>query len=191
MIYTIDKKLIIVNGETKFHRYTNESCIEAANTFHTIKKTIGCTYLIYMHENLETNEKFVYSSNWEWQDLLIGKKLINHCPIFLTAFNYLEKRTIGNIFLPWHLSPPSTKMERNVCGLRSEFNIANGFGYGAKGNGTRESLAFGGDTKDTTFYKNFINTTDIFFDILYKMRLSILFNNKKNFSISNLIKTPQ
>lgn len=154
-----------------------------------LKKKIGCTYLIYMYENLVTNQKFVYSSNWDWQNLLIGNKLINHCPIFLTAFNYLEKRSKGHIFVPWHLSPPSTRKERNVCGIRSEFNIAHGFGYGAKGNSTRETLAFGGDTKDVTFYKNFITNPNIFYDTLYKMRLCVLMRNCPNKIISTLINT--
>ena len=191
MIQIIEKKLVIVNREAKLYRYTNDSCIDAANTFYNLEITIGCTYLIYMYENLSTNEKFVYSSNWDWQDLLIGEKLINHCPIFLTAFNYLEKRKNGHIFVPWYLSPPTTKEERNVCGLRSEFNISNGFGYGAKGSGIRESLAFGGDTKDSTFYKNFIANPNIFYETLRKMRLSVLLKNHKNKLISMLIKTAQ
>ncbi len=186
-----ENRLVIVSRESKLHRYTNESCLDAAGIFHTAEKQIGCTYLLYMYENLITNEKFVYSSNWDWQDLLIGEKLINHCPIFLTAFNYLEKRNSGRIFVPWHLSPPSTREERNVCGIRSEFNIANGFGYGAKGNGIRESLAFGGDAKDSTFHQNFIVNPNIFFDVLYKMRLSVLVKNHENKLISSLIKTEQ
>lgn len=82
MIHTIENKLVIISREAKLHRYTNDTCKVAANTYCSIEKSIGCTYLIYMYENLLTNEKFVYSSNWDWQDLLIGEKLINHCPIF-------------------------------------------------------------------------------------------------------------
>jgi len=191
MIQTIEQKLVIVSREAKLCRYTNDSCIDSANIFHNLEKTIGCTYLIYMYENLATNEKFVYSSNWNWQDLLIGEKLINHCPIFLAAFNYLENRSHGHIFVPWHLSPPSNKDERNVCGIRSEFNIANGFGYGAKGNGVRESLAFGGDSKDATFYKNIIANPNIFYNTLCKMRLNILLKNQENKFINKLIETKQ
>ncbi len=191
MIQTIERKLIIVNREAKLNRYTNKSCIDAANVFSELEKSIGCTYLIYMYENLMTNEKFVYSSNWEWQDLLIGDKLINYCPIFLTAFNYLEKKAKGHIFIPWNQTPPSNKRERNVCGLRSEFNIAHGFGYGAKGYGARESLAFGGDAKDSTFYKNFIANPGIFHDTLCRMRLGILLKNHDNKFMANLIATKQ
>ena len=144
-----------------------------------------------MYENLLSNEKFVYSSNWDWQDLLIGEKLINHCPIFLTAFKYLERRNKGHIFIPWHSSPPSNKDERNVCGIRSEFNISNGFGYAAKGNGVRESLAFGGDTKDSTFHKNFIANPNIFYETLREMRLSVLLKNHENKVISDIINTAQ
>jgi hypothetical protein len=171
------EKLIIISREARLHRHTNESCIDAGNIYNKLKEMIGCTYLIYMHENLKTNEKFVYSSSWNWQDLLIGEKLINHCPIFLAAFNYLEKRDKGSIFLPWHMSPPANREQRNVCGIRSEFNIAHGFGYGAKGNGIRESLAFGGDAKDSSFYKHFIEKPEIFNQTLNSMRLSVIMRN--------------
>lgn len=191
MRHSAENKLIIVNSEAKLHRYTNDSCLDASKIYHNLEKTIGCTYLIYMYENLFTNEKFVYSSNWDWQDLLIGEKLINNCPIFLTAFNYLEKRKNGHMFIPWYLSPPTTKKERNVCGIRSEFNIANGFGYGSKGNGIRETIAFGGDAKDTIFYKNLIYSPNIFYETLYNMRLSILLQNQETKFISNFIKTTQ
>jgi hypothetical protein len=191
MIDICEKKLIIVNSASKLHRYTNDSCIDAAVTYRDIEKSIGCTYLIYMYENLLANEKFVYSSNWDWQDLLIGEKLINHCPIFLTAFKYLENKKNGHIFVPWHFSPPATQKERNVCGIRGEFNISNGFGYAAKGQNIRESLAFGGDVKDYTFYRNFIANPAIFYDVLCKMRLSVLLKNHENKVISKLIKTEQ
>lgn len=191
MIHIQEKKLIIVNREAKLLRYTNESCIDAADIFYNLSKTIGCTYLLYMYENLLTNEKFVYSSNWNWQDLLIGEKLINHCPIFLTAFHYLERRSKGRIFVPWYMSPPSSSKERNVCGIRSEFNIANGFGYGAKGNGVRESLAFGGETKDISFYKHFITSPNIFHGTLHKIRLSVLLKNNENKIISKITNTTQ
>ncbi|MFZ2315509.1 MAG: autoinducer binding domain-containing protein [Gammaproteobacteria bacterium] len=181
-----DKKLIIVNPDSKIYRYNDRNC---SNTYSDISASIGCTYLIYMYENLFSNEKFIYSSNWDWQNLLIGNKLINHCPIFLAAFNYLEKRTKGQILIPWHLSPPSSKEERNVCGLRSEFNIANGFGYGAKGNGIRETLAFAGDNKDHSFYKNFISNPQLFNEILYKMRLNVLYKNHENKMLANIINT--
>lgn len=191
MIQSIEKKLIIVNCETKLHRYDNDSCNTASLIYNNLKKTIGCTYLIYMYENLLINEKFVYSSNWDWQNLLIGKKLINHCPVFLTAFNCLEKTKKTHLFIPWYSSPPANKEERNVCGLRSEFNIANGFGYGAKDHTIRESLAFGGDVKDLTFYKNFIVNPNIFYDTLYKIRLSLLLKNHADKFIHYLTKNSQ
>jgi len=177
MLQLIENKIIIVSNEAKLNRYANDTCTEAANIFQKLNKNIGCTYLIYMYENLLRNEKYVYSSNWEWQNLLIGNRLINHCPIFLTAFKYLENKKSGHIFIPWHQSPPSNKNEREVCGIRSEFNIANGFGYAAKGYGIRESLAFGGDIKDNSFYKNFITNPNIFYTILQEMHLIILMQN--------------
>ncbi len=191
MLTIIKRKLIIVSNINIVNRYTNDSCLDAANIYRNLERKIGCTYLIYMHENLITNEKSVYSSNWDWQDILIGERLINNCPIFLAAFKYLEPRETGHIFVPWYAAPPSNKEERNVCGMRSEFNIANGLGYAAKGHGIRESLAFGGDAKDSSFYKNFIVTPNLFTETLKQMRLGVLLKNHYNKKISDLINTKQ
>ena len=156
----------ILNKEAQVYRYTSQNSLDAKKVYENLYKDIGCTYIIYMYEDLIANKKYIYSSNWEWQNLLIGEKLINNCPIFLAAFKYLEKKRTGCIFLPWVFSPPQNLTERNVCGLRSEFNIANGFGYGAKEDGVRETLAFAGDIQDKDFYKNFMEKNTFFYKTL-------------------------
>ena len=174
----IQPNKLIIKEDTKLFRFTNANCPDAALLFQNLNKSIGCTYLIYMHEDLQTNEKRVYTSSWEWQDLLIGEKLINNCPIFLTAFNFLEPRTSGTIFVPWNNALPSNSKERNVCGIREEHNIANGFGFGGKGNQVRETLAFGGNKTDKSFHMNFIADPSIFNKMLVSMRKIILSPNQ-------------
>ena len=115
---------IIITG-APVNRYANDTCVEARSIYDALTYETGCTYLIYMYEDLDRNKKYIYSSNWEWQDLLIGKKMINDCPIFKAAFRYLDKVSSGNIILPWNNAPAKLKEEKKVCGLRSEFNIAN------------------------------------------------------------------
>lgn len=174
----------ILQNESKVYRYSNDSCLDAAKIFEYLENKIGCTYLIYMYENLNTNEKFVYSSNWVWQNLLIGEKLINNCPIFLAAFRALDINKMGKIFLPWDNAPPTNREERNVCGIRSDLNIGHGFGYGAKGNGARESLAFGGEANDTSFHMNFITNPNLFNRVLMEMRRHVLIKDFENKIIS-------
>lgn len=170
----LDRSNLIIKEDATLHRYCNKSNSQVSLIFENLSQTIGCTYLIYMHEDLLSNEKRVYSSSWDWQDLLIGEKLINNCPIFLAAFNALEYRQHGMIFLPWHNAPPANRDQRNVCGIREEHNIANGFGFGGKGNGVRETLAFGGNKSDKSFHMNFIADPSIFNSTLKDMRKAIL-----------------
>lgn len=172
LMYREDK--LILKESTKLFRFSNTVTPAAAALYERFNASIGCTYLIYMHEDLITNEKRVYTSNWDWQDLLIGEKLINNCPVFLSAFNYLEHRNSGAIFLPWNNAPPKNQEEREVCGVREEHNIANGFGFGGKGNGVRETLAFGGNKGDKSFHMNFIAEPELFNNALHEMRRIIL-----------------
>ena len=165
----------IIQKESAIICYNDDNCIIAKETYQNLLDDVGCTYLLYMYENLRSNKKHIYSSNWDWQNYLIGKRLINSCPIFLTGFKYLEKRGSGHIFMRWLDAPPRNKEERNVCGLRADLNIANGFGYAAVGNGIRETLAFGGNVNDTSFYKHFIADLSIFSNTLQKMRNVILY----------------
>lgn len=187
MIENISNNFII-QSESNVFRYSNDTCQSASQLYSDLSHSIGCTYLIYMYENLKNNEKYVYSSNWDWQNLLIGEALINNCPVFLRAFRYLETRPVGKIFLPWCNAPPSNQLERNVCGIREEHNIANGFGYAVKGYGVRETLAFGGDVKDQSFFKNFIYDQGILFNkTLQTMRNAILTLNNQDKLIFRII----
>jgi len=171
-----DNKLII-KEDSKLFRFSNSITPEASAVYEKLSQSIGCTYLIYMHEDLIKNEKRVYTSNWAWQDLLIGEKLINNCPVFLSAFNSLEHRNSGAIFLPWNHAAPQNIAQRDVCGIREEHNIANGFGFGGKGNGVRETLAFGGNKNDKSFHMNFIAEPKLFDETLQNMRRIILTTN--------------
>lgn len=38
MLQTIEKKLVIVNREAKLIRYTNDSCLDAADIFYNVEK---------------------------------------------------------------------------------------------------------------------------------------------------------
>jgi hypothetical protein len=175
----------IIKPDAVIYTFNNELVSDAGSLYLRLEKEIGCTYLIYMYENLNTNEKYVYSSNWGWQNHLIQNKLINNCPIFLAAFDYLDKRDVGEIYLPWCHALPSNRREREVCGIRSEFNIGNGFGYGGKGHGIRESLAFGGDMKDKSFYKHFLADPGLFQKTLHDIRHAILTRNYLDKILSN------
>lgn len=181
---TINSNLIIERESTVF-RYSNETCPEVSNIYNYLTQNIDCTYLIYMYEDLNIKEKYVYSSNWVWQNLLIGEKLINNCPIFKVGFNYLEQKETGAIFSPWCDTPPTNTKEYDVCGMRNEHNIANGFGYASKGFGVRESLGFGGTPENKYFYQNFTKKKILFNRVLNSTRNAILFRNclrKKIFS---------
>ncbi len=183
----IKRHKYIIQDKSIVLRYSNCNNQLALSVYRTLSQQIGCTYLIYMYEDLNSNIKYVYSSNWDWQDILIGDRLINDCPVFLHAFQYLDSINCGQIFLPWCYAHPKNIQQRNVVGIREEHNIAHGFGYGAKGNGCRETLAFGGEKSDTSFYKHFldVNGQNMFWNTLSSLRDAILLKDHQNTTFRN------
>lgn len=154
-----EKKYISFSEPQKIINISDIANNSASSIYETLTKSIGCTYILYIYENLNTKEKYIYSSNWEWQRLLIGKQLIHHCPYFLAGFKFLEQnknKPFASIILPWYLAQPTDKKQKEVVGLRGEFNIANGISYGAKGHGIREILGIGGDITEKDFYRSFM-----------------------------------
>jgi hypothetical protein len=172
MVQVVKRGLIIINKTFLIYRYSNETCQVAGDLYNRLKKNIGCTYLVYMYEDLINNEKFIYSSNQAWHDLFIDN--LNKCPITLLAFKYLEEKSFGSILLPWHRVPLTSKEDKKLCALRAKFNIANGINYARKKNKKRESLAFGGELEDKHFYKNFIYNPSLLRNVLLRMRTSIM-----------------
>jgi hypothetical protein len=170
MVQVVKRDLIIINKHAVVHKYNTETCLEAGNLYKRLLQDIRCTYLAYMYEDLASNEKFFYSSNQMWQDLLIGERFINHCPITLLAFNFLEENPFNTILLPWHMALARNEAEKKVCQLRLTFNIDNGISYAAKNQKKRESIDLGGEIGDQCFYKHAIDNPNLINNTLTQMR---------------------
>ncbi len=140
----------IIIGQPEIHRYSNENSPLIKLEFDQLQSFYGCSYLIYVYENLITNEKIIYSSNWDWQKRLIDEKLINECHIFKAALKAFQ---IGRnaIVLPWKAVPFSCELEKEVHVFRREYRIANGAGFGYTDGSVREFMGIAGDTSDIAF----------------------------------------
>lgn len=171
---------IILVDNPKLTLLNNDNCLSAKFLFFKLSKLINLTYLTYLYEDFSKNEKFFYTSNCEWQNLLINEKLINCCPVYQAAFTYLAHIKDGNIIIPWVNAPPKNKNQKDVCGMRNEFNISNGIGYGFQHKGIRESIAFAGNLQDINFYNYFIQNKRVVFLYLSIMRNIFITNNSQN-----------
>lgn len=139
--------------------------------FKNLQRNLGCTYMFYIYEDTVQDKKIIYSSNWKWQNLLVGEKLINDCPVFKAAAEGLSHDK-NSILLPWNLINCKTSREKDVTLLRIEHNIANGIGVCLKNGSYREGIGFGADIKDTNFYKRLISG-NLIYQILTQIRLII------------------
>lgn len=133
----------------------NYSSKSLNNYFNKIQKILGCTYIFYIYEDSIRNRKIVYSSDWKWQNLLIGENLINDCPVFKAATNGFSTGK-SLILLPWNEIHCQTSKEKDITLLRTEYNIANGIGFCCKSAYHREGIGFGADAKDYNFYQRLI-----------------------------------
>ena len=142
--------------------------------YHILENEFGCTYMFYIYEDLILDRKIIYTSNWDWQNRLIGEKLINECPIFKTG---TEALALGkkSIILPWNNIHCKTSLEKEITIFRSEFNIANGIGISHANGIIREGIGLGADIYDYNFYLRMLED-NLIYRILKKARLVVLQN---------------
>lgn len=142
--------------------------------YRMLESDLGCTYLFYIYEDVTHDKKIIFTSNWEWQNRLIGEKLINNCPIFKAgsqAFSSGKK----SIILPWNHIHCETALEKEITLFRSEFNIANGIGLSHSNGIIREGLGLGADIYDYNFYHRVLKN-NLLYGILKKARSLALQN---------------
>jgi hypothetical protein len=164
-----DNKIILEHS--KVRTIDNKHSIFLDTYFKNLQHNLGCTYILYIYEDTFQDKKIIYSSNWQWQHLLVGEKLINECPVFKAATEGLTNK--NSILLPWNHIHCKTSREKDVTLLRVEHNIANGIGVCLKNGPYREGIGFGADIKDTTFYERLISG-NLIYKIMTKIRLMIL-----------------
>lgn len=148
------------------------------NYYNYLEYNLGCTYLFYIYEDVLNDKKIIYTSNWDWQNYLIGEKLINECPVFKAGNSALSTGRQSSILLPWNNIPCQTSLEKDIVLLRGEFNISNGIGISYTNGIIREGIGLGADIKDLKFYQRVIKNNEIY-DILRRVRF-LLFKKKHN-----------
>ncbi len=127
-----------------------------------------------IYEDMIHDRKIIYTSNWDWQNRLIGEKLINECPIFKAGSEALSSGR-RSIILPWNNIPCKTSLEKEIILFRSEFNIANGIGISHANGIIREGIGLGADIYDYNFYRRLLEN-NLIYKILKKSRTLALQN---------------
>lgn len=174
MILTTEhtKNIINLNSTVKLIGSQENSTFE--NYYSKLENEIGCTYMFYIYENMIHDKKIIYTSNWGWQDRLIGEKLINECPIFKAGSQALASGR-GSIILPWNNIHCATSLEKEITLFLSEFNIANGIGISHANGIIREGIGLGADIHDINFYRRLLEN-NLIYHILKKCRSLALQN---------------
>jgi len=132
--------------------------------------------MFYIYEDIIRDQKIIYTSNWNWQRLLIGEKIINECPIFKAGSEALSS---GNrlIILPWNNIHCRTSREKEITLFRSEFNIANGIGISHSNGIIREGIGLGADIYDYNFSLRLLEN-NLIYKILKEARWLAIKNMK-------------
>lgn len=166
----------IILADTKVLTIGNHISQPLDAIFKRIQYDLGCTYILYIYEDSLLNRKIIYSTNWKWQNLLVGEKLINDCPVFKAATAGLSSGK-KSIILPWNHIHSKTTKEKDITLLRAEFNIANGIGISYSNGHVCEGIGFGADVKDINFYQRMI-ANNLIYSIMRKIKLLALRNAK-------------
>lgn len=135
-----------------------------------------------MREDLLRDNKVYFSSNPDWQKLLLDEKLINLCPIYDVAFKALEMYNFYPIV--WDYVPHRKGVQRDIMDLRNEFNIAHGLGVAINHGGqVRESIVFAGAVQDIDFHTKVFNPVFIQKCLAF-VRMTLFTNNFKNIDVN-------
>ena len=177
-IFSEDRK--IISTTSKVISLGNHTAQPLRAYFKTLQYNLGCTYIFYIYEDIEFDRKIIYTSSSKWQNLLVGEKLINECPVFKAGLASLTSSK-KLILLPWNHIHCKTSMEKDITLLRSEFNIANGIGVSHSNGNLSEGLGLGADIKDILFYQRVI-ANNLIYNIMKKIRFLALHDAKHHFN---------
>jgi len=167
---------IIINPNSKIKLLENQTQSALEEYYHQLECEFGCTYIVYIYEEMLSDKKIIYTSHEKWQDQLVGEKLINECPIYKAATKTLFSGE-RSVILPWNNIHCKTPLEKSITLFRSEFNIANGIGILHTNGIIREGIGLGADVNDFNFYLRILED-NLIYKILKKTRgLALAKNN--------------
>ncbi|ALA26712.1 autoinducer binding domain-containing protein [Piscirickettsia salmonis] len=149
----------IIESSDILIRHNLDTNHQLADLYRLLNEKFNCTYLTYMREDLKRNNKVYFSSNPNWQDLLIGQSLINICPIYSIAFDALNNTNIRFYPIVWNNVSHNKKQDhKDLKDLRDSHDIAHGLGFAIQPQpGIRESIVFAGSVKDVAFHLKLSN----------------------------------
>lgn len=154
------------------------------NLYNEIENSFECTYLFYKFEL--NNYKFIFSSNMEWINLYVNQSLINQCPLFRVGAQKIQSSKTKNVMLRWNDVKPISKDERNIVGLRNEFNICNGISLGREIGFSSDCLGLAADRMNLDFPRQIISNSLAIrkiMDKMFKNSLASILLNQVNFTV--------
>lgn len=140
----------------KNERFNNNAEMHFNDIYSALERLLSCTYLFYMFENTDISKRITFSTNLEWQSVYVNDNLIINCPLLYVGRNQMERSKSKSTILRWNDVTPSSKAQKNVMGIRDEFNIANGISFAREYLGIREMVGIASDVRNDGFSRDVI-----------------------------------
>lgn len=100
------------------------------SAFNKLKNDFECNYISYIYQC--DKYKLAFVTHYEWMDLYINSDLNKSCSLIRVGLEKISLSKSKSVVLRWNDVQPTTKKERQVNGIRTEFNICNGISFGRK-----------------------------------------------------------
>lgn len=157
--------LIVINDSFDF-------CAESQflRVFKTLENLVEATYLFYMFENKDISKRITFSTNQDWQAIYVNDNLLVNCPLLFVGRHQMNTSKSKSTILRWNDVNPENRLQRNVMGARSEFNIANGISFAKEFYNIREMIGIGADIKNTGFTRDLILNMPTITELLFQLR---------------------
>ncbi|MGD9591713.1 MAG: hypothetical protein AB7V32_04240 [Candidatus Berkiella sp.] len=118
---------------------------------------IYANHMFFSIENRVTKERLGFSTRTDWQQYYIGKKLIDHCPLYAATVYYPMKYKQDSFFFLWNKIIPDGKKQKEIVYLRKEVGIANGISLTKRFGNYQAMLGIGTEPNEHELERKYIS----------------------------------
>ena len=162
-----------------------EAQLRFFNSYRKISNHIGCYYMGYILEDIESLGRAGFTTNMEWGKEYLAN-YISHCHLWNQVQKFHEGSQYSSLILPWSTVPASTSLEKDIILRREELYIgSDGIKISKKTGDFREYYYFAPELKQRNFLEYISKNIDIIkaeISIFRKDSLAII--NRYNNTIS-------
>ncbi len=176
------------NINFKIAHYNDEQQIEFYSIFKNLSHTVGCYYMGYILEDLETKTRLGFTTNRDLQNVYIENNMIEECHLWSRVSNYYSNTNKAHLILPWLMIRPETSKQKDLILFREEHGVGqDGVSFCTRTDRYREYLYFAPEKNELRFLQHLSANMHLIRASTHYFRFSALANIANNKTSTNFL----